>query len=92
MKASDGSVAMDLIRTHIDDIDVILLDVTLPRKSSRDIFKEVERLQPDLKMIVTSAYGKETVDATFGRRVECFIRKPLQLADLVNLLRDALSA
>jgi hypothetical protein len=45
-----------------------------------------------MKMIVTRPDGKETVDATFGRRVEYFIRKPFQLGDLVNLLRDALSA
>ncbi len=92
MKASDGSAAMELIRTHIDDIDVILLDVTLPGRSSLEIFEEAQRLRPDLKTIVTSAYGKETVDATFGRRVQYFIRKPFQLGDLVNLLRDALSA
>ena len=92
MKASDGSAAMELIRTHRDDIDLILLDVTLPGRSSREIFEEAQRLRPDLKMIVTSAYGKETVDATFGRRVQYFIRKPFQLGDLVNLLRDALSA
>jgi CheY-like chemotaxis protein len=87
MMASDGSVAMDLIRTHKDDIDVILLDVTLPGRSSREVFEEVQRLRPDLKMILTSAYGKETVDATFeGLRVEYFIRKPFLLGDLVRLL------
>jgi two-component system cell cycle sensor histidine kinase/response regulator CckA len=46
MKASDGSGAMELIRTHADDIDVILLDVTLPSRSSREIFEEAQRLRP----------------------------------------------
>jgi PAS domain S-box-containing protein len=93
MKASDGSAAMELIRTYKDDIGVILLDVTLPGKSSREVFEEVQRLRPDLKMILTSAYGKETVDATFaGLRVEYFIRKPFQLGDLVRLLGGTLSA
>jgi CheY-like chemotaxis protein len=87
MQASDGSAAMELIRTHRDDIGVILLDVTLPGRSSREVFEEAQRLRPGLKMILTSAYGKETVDATFaGLRVEYFIRKPFQLGDLVRLL------
>ena len=87
MKASDGTAAMEVIRTHKDDIDVILLDVTLPGKSSRDVFEEVQRLRPGLKMILTSAYGKETVDAAFeGLRVEYFIRKPFLFGDLVRLL------
>ena len=87
MKASNGSAAMELIRTHKDDIGVILLDVTLPGRSSREVFEEAQRLRPDLKVILTSAYGKETVDAIFaGLRVEHFIRKPFQLGDLVRLL------
>jgi CheY-like chemotaxis protein/two-component sensor histidine kinase len=92
MKASDGSTAMDLMRAHKDDIDVILLDVTLPGISSREVFEEAQRLRPGLKMILTSAYGKETVAATFaGLRIDHFIRKPFQLGDLVRCLLGALS-
>jgi two-component system cell cycle sensor histidine kinase/response regulator CckA len=92
IEASDGSTAMDLLRTHVDDLDVILLDVTLPGRSSREVFKEAQRIRPNLKIILSSAYGKETVDATFtGMRVDYFIRKPFQLGDLVSLLQDALS-
>ena len=65
IEASDGSTAMDLLRTHVDDLDVILLDVTLPGRSSREVFKEAQRIRPNLKIILSSAYGKETVDATF---------------------------
>jgi PAS domain S-box-containing protein len=90
IEASDGSAATDLLRTHLNDLDVILLDVTVPGRSSREIFEEVQRIRPNLKVILTSAYGKETVDATFtGMRVEHFIRKPFQLGDLVSLLRGA---
>src|SRR6202040_2747777 len=58
IEASDGSAGMDLIRKHKEDIDVILLDVTLPGRSSREIFDEVRRLRPNLKVILTSAYDK----------------------------------
>ena len=93
MMASDGSAAMDLLRTYKNDIDVILLDVTLPGRSSREVFEEAQRLRPNLKLILTSAYGKEAVDNAFaGLPVEHFIRKPFQLGDLMNLLQGALSA
>jgi two-component system, cell cycle sensor histidine kinase and response regulator CckA len=91
LDAGDGSAAMDLLRTHIYDLDVILLDVTLPGTSSWQIFEEAQRIRPNLKIILSSAYSKETVDATFtGMRVDHFIRKPFQLGDLVSLLQDAL--
>jgi nitrogen-specific signal transduction histidine kinase len=92
IEASDGSAAMDLLQTHINDLDVILLDVTVPGRSSREIFEEALRIRPNVKVILSSAYGKETVDATFtGMRVEHFIRKPFQLGDLETLLQGALS-
>jgi two-component system, cell cycle sensor histidine kinase and response regulator CckA len=92
MIASDGSAAMDLIRTHENYIDAILLDVTLPGRSSREVFEEAQRVRPDLKVILTSAHGKETIGTAFpGLRVEHFIRKPFQLHDLMNLLQGVLS-
>ena len=78
---------------HKDEIDVVLLDVTLPGASSREVFEEVLRIRPDLKVIVTSAYDKEMADAYYsGLRVSHFIRKPFHLDDLVRLSGTALSA
>ena len=58
----------------------------------REVFEEALRTRPDVKVIVTSAYGKETVDASFaGLRIEHFIRKPFHLGDLAHLLVSALS-
>jgi len=91
IKVRDGSAAMEMIRADADDIDLVLLDVTLPGASSREIFEETQRIRPNVKVVVTSAYSKETVDASFaGLRVEHFIRKPFQLSDLVNLLQGVL--
>ena len=93
MEAIDGSSALELVRAHKDEIEVMLLDVTLPGVSSRDVFEEARHMRPDLKVILTSAYSPETVNASFaGLAIEGFIRKPFQMVDLVGLLEDALSA
>jgi two-component system, cell cycle sensor histidine kinase and response regulator CckA len=93
IEAGDGSSALDLVRTYRDKIDVMLLDITLPGVSSREVFEQARRLRPNLKVILTSAYGREAVDASFeGLRVERFIRKPFQFVDLMGVLQDALSA
>ena len=93
IEAVDGSSALELVRAHKDEIDVILLDVTLPGVSSRDVFEEARHMRPDLKVILTSAYSQETVNASFaGLSIEGFIRKPFQMVDLIGLLEQALSA
>ena len=92
MEAGDGSGAMEMLRAHRDEIDVVLLDVTLPGITSQEVFKETQTIRPDLKVIVTSAYSKETVDASFaGLAVEQFIRKLFQLGDIARLLADVMS-
>jgi PAS domain S-box-containing protein len=92
IEAKDGSVAMDLVRTRGDDIDVILLDVTLPGASSREVFEEAKRIRARPKIVFTSAYDRRTVDALFpGLRITQFIRKPFRLDDLAGTLRNALA-
>jgi two-component system cell cycle sensor histidine kinase/response regulator CckA len=93
VEASDGSAAMDLIRANTEGINVVLLDFTLPGLSSREVFEETQRIRPDLKIILTSAYGKETVEASFaGLPVAHFIRKPFQLEVLMSALKDVLAS
>ena len=92
IEANDGSAAIDLICRQSDDIDVILLDVTLPGCSSREVIQESQRIRPDVKIILTSAYGRDMVVSSLeAPQVRGFIRKPFQLAELVQLLRDTLS-
>ena len=93
LDAGDGTSAVELFLAHKDEIDAILLDVTIPGKSSREVFEEIQRVRPNLKVILTSAYSEETVIASFaGLQVMHFIRKPFKLAELAGVLRDVLSA
>ena len=92
MEAVDGSSAMELLRAYKNDLDAILLDVTLPGISSREVFEEARRTRHDLRVVVTSAYSKESIGTSFaGLAVHQFIRKPYRLGDVVRLLRDPLS-
>jgi CheY-like chemotaxis protein len=92
VEAGDGSVAIDFLRSHKGDIDIILLDMTIPGASSRDVLAEAQRLRPATKVILTSAYSREMVTASVDTpQIKGFIRKPFRLDDLVGLLRNTLS-
>ncbi len=90
IQASDGSSALELIRAVYRPIDAMLLDITLPGVSSREVFEEANRLRPDLTVILTSAYSQESVAASFnGLAIEHFLRKPFRADDLIRLLQSA---
>jgi CheY-like chemotaxis protein len=91
IEASDGSTAMETMLAHTNDIDAILLDVTLPGISSQTILEEAGRLRPDLKVILTSAYSNEAVESSFGGLpVRRFIRKPFQINELLAVVQNAI--
>ena len=92
IEASEGNAALDWIRAYQDRIDVLLLDITLPGASSREIFEEAKRLRSDARIIVTSAYSREMAAASLAGKVERFIRKPFALDDLVDLIGECLSS
>jgi len=89
LEAQDGNAAIDLIHQHKGAIALVLLDVTLPGAPSREVYAEARRANADTKVIVTSAYGQSAVDTSFpGMAVDAFLRKPYQLGNLVDLIRN----
>lgn len=49
--AADGSTALSAFR---DDVQVVVLDVNLPDCSGWDVFTELRRRRPDLRVVVTT--------------------------------------
>jgi two-component system, cell cycle sensor histidine kinase and response regulator CckA len=84
LQACDGSSALELIRTRKDDIDMLLLDTTLPGAHSREVYEEARRLRPDLPVIITSAKSKGVAEASLATEVEHFIRKPFSISLLTE--------
>jgi CheY-like chemotaxis protein len=92
-EAGDGSFAIDVLRTSADKIDVILLDMTIPGASSRQVMAEAANLLPDVGVILTSAYGQEMFSGAMAApQVRGFIRKPFPLAHLEKMLRQCLAS
>jgi len=93
LEAADGSSAINLLRAAADRIDLLLLDVTIPGASSAEVVAEAARSRPDIRVILTSAYSQEMLaESMTASQVRGFIRKPFQVADLVQKLRRAASA
>jgi DNA-binding NtrC family response regulator len=91
-EAADGSAAIDVLRKKGPEIDLVLLDMTMGGASSREIVAEVAKTMPGTKVILTSAFCQEMVaDGVTGPPICGFIRKPFQIANLLQVVGDALS-
>ncbi len=93
IEAADGSTAIAFLRTQEREIDLMLLDLTIPGAGSREVIEEARRSRPHMKIVLTSAYSPESVLESLKLPEDTpFIRKPFQLSNLVQLLRDALAS
>ncbi len=93
--AEDGHAAVDLFRDHAEDIDLVLLDLTLPGMSGQEVFRELRVVKPDVKIMFTSGYDPQgiTPGSAFTEEVlSNFIRKPYRIDELVHTLHEALDS
>jgi PAS domain S-box-containing protein len=93
IEAEDGNAGVDLFIANRLTIDAVLLDITLPGKTGRVVLEELQRLEPEVKVIVTSAYGPEYVQSLLdGLRTAGYIQKPYHLARVEAVLQECLSS
>jgi PAS domain S-box-containing protein len=87
VEAADGDEALAAMRAHRDAIRTVLLDMTLPGATSREVLAEARLSGENVKVIVTSAYGINKVMETFaGLEFDSFLRKPYRTEELVTML------
>ena len=77
MLASDGQEGVDMLRRHVDEIDCVLLDMTMPRMAGDEAFVEMRRIKPDIRVVLSSGYNRQTATQYFtGKGLAGFVQKP----------------
>jgi len=87
LTASDGKQALDICRTQGSDISLVLLDMTMPLMDGEEALSELHRLDPTLKVILSSGFSQEEANRRFAEKnLAGFIQKPYRAAKLQRLL------
>jgi PAS domain S-box-containing protein len=89
LEANDGEQALDLFRDRWMEIDLVVLDLTMPRLSGQDTFRAMQGINPAARVLFSSGYSAETLADTGG--VIGMLPKPYRPADLVAAVGAALS-
>ncbi|QXE88968.1 response regulator [Geomonas subterranea] len=86
--AADGREGMEIFRSR-NDIVLVLLDLTMPHMDGEQCFRELRRLDPRVKVVMSSGFSEHEVSGKFlGRGISGFVQKPYKL----SALRDVLSS
>jgi PAS domain S-box-containing protein len=90
--AEDGVRAMDLFREHRDRIDLVFLDVVMPRKSGPVVCREIQAIRPEVPILFTTGYSFQALETELlpeGRMQ--VLQKPCSPGELLAKVRDVLS-
>jgi two-component system, cell cycle sensor histidine kinase and response regulator CckA len=90
LTASDGRDAIEVFARN-EEISCVLLDLTMPELDGEQTLRELRRLKPEVRVIISSGYNEQEVSERFvGKDQAGFIQKPYNLAEMSRKLRDML--
>jgi polar amino acid transport system substrate-binding protein len=93
IQAVDGQDAVEKFVANADKIDLVLMDMIMPKKNGKDAFDEISRIHPGVKVLYSSGY---TADFIQNRGVSEegieLIMKPVQPIELLRKVREVLGS
>ena len=92
LTAADGRQAADLFRERADQIDCVLLDLSMSGMDGLAALRELRRVAPAVKVILSSGYDESDALKQFaGEGLAGFLQKPYQLDSLYRKLAQVLA-
>ncbi|MDC4228036.1 MAG: response regulator [Candidatus Manganitrophus sp.] len=87
LTAGNGLETMEILSRKKNEIDLIILDLTMPHLSGEEVLRQIHQIGPDLKVIVSS--GHRTEQAAYLTNVS-YLPKPYRPDDLLRTVSAVL--
>ncbi|EAU54557.1 histidine kinase [Mariprofundus ferrooxydans] len=88
--AVNGLEALALYRSRQKEIAVVLMDLTMPKMGGEECFRELRRINPDVRVVLSSGYSEQDAIQTFtGKKLAGFVQKPVSPARLKQVIHAA---
>jgi two-component system, cell cycle sensor histidine kinase and response regulator CckA len=82
---TDPVEALTNLQTNIQEYDLLISDYKMPRISGNILSQKLITINPELKVIIMSAYADINIDRKFT-----FISKPLSMPKLLKIVGEKL--
>lgn len=93
VEACDGEQALEIFTRQRDELDLVILDLSMPNLNGPETLTKLRAINPDVKVIISSGY-RETDSSGYSHLIEAepFVAKPYNSAKLVRAVREVLDA
>lgn len=82
-KANNGEEGLEILKKNNDNIDIILLDLVMPKKDGLFFLEEMKNLKIDKDIIVMTSFNSDNVIRRIGNYgIKYYMLKPFEMEDL----------
>ncbi|RMH61805.1 MAG: PAS domain S-box protein [Calditrichaeota bacterium] len=93
LEARDGVDGLKKYKEHIDDIDLVIIDIIMPKMNGAELYYELHKLNPGVKALITSGHSNPELNkALIEHGVLGFIPKPPDVNKLKQQVNTLLRA
>ena len=91
IEACDGADAIEKFNESKAAIDLLLLDVIMPKKNGREAYMAIKKVRPDVRAIFMSGYtGDILTRKGISREGILMLSKPIVVEKLLRVIREVL--
>ncbi|MBN4082174.1 PAS domain S-box protein [Mariprofundus ferrooxydans] len=88
--AVDGQDGLEVFQKHQKDLTGVILDMTMPRMNGEDCFQALQKISPNVQVILSSGYSEEDATDHFqDKGLAGFIQKPYKIAHFQKVVAES---
>ncbi len=89
--ACDGEEGVEMFREKVEDYDLILMDIVMPRLSGVEAFEIMKGIKPGVRVLFSSGFNREqSIQKLMDEGAAGFIQKPYEYIPLSRAVADAM--
>jgi len=92
LTADDGQKGLEIYAQNQADIDLVILDLIMPKYGGEKVFDQLKTIDPDAKVLLSSGYSMDGhAKKIMQRGCDGFIQKPFTLNEISHKIAEILS-
>lgn len=93
LSAASGREACDLYRQHAREVDLVVLDLTMPEMNGEQTLRALQAIEAKVRVLVMTGYAEDDVRGRFRPgELAGFLAKPFVRTELVSAVERALES
>jgi CheY-like chemotaxis protein len=90
-KALGGREGVEIFEKHNDKIALVVLDMIMPEMDGQDVYRELKKIKPEVKVIIASGYSSDgRIGTLLDEGADGFLQKPFRVKELADMARNIL--